>query len=90
MNTGILALLFHNCFGVNIVSSNFVSYCDAFLFVRALYREVGAALFDLTAEQSAAVFAVQGGAIRTLTLFFNYGMYYLMVETHKILGYLSW
>ena len=39
---------------------SFVSYHDAFLFGLALYSEVGAPSFDLTAEQSTAAFAVAG------------------------------
>ena len=39
---------------------SFVSYRDAFLLGLALYWEVGAPSFDLTAEQSAAAFAVAG------------------------------
>ena len=51
------AVLFRRLLGVPMVSSEFVTYRDAFLFALSVHWDVDVAKYDLTPEQSQAAFA---------------------------------
>ena len=50
-------MLFRRLLGVPMVSAEFVTYRDAFLFALSVHWDVDVAKYDLTPEQSQAAFA---------------------------------